>query len=79
MFLALENSEYDQFKEFDKFKKEAEKQLEIVQNKFETTEAQFEVEKSKKETRDTDEEVKRQLDEFNRRSGEREQAFNTKQ
>jgi hypothetical protein len=49
---ALENDDFEYFKEANSFKEEIEKILDSMQAKYEATQALFEVERIQKEARD---------------------------
>lgn len=72
---ALENDDYEYFKEANAQRDEIMKSLDTAQSKLDTTIAQFEVEKAAKEARDLEEATQAAMAEFEQRSGERQQAF----
>jgi len=74
-YAAIENEDYEYFKETQKFKDEAEQRRAAAQTKFEATDAKFQVEKAAKESRDMEEATKQAMAEFERRSGERKEEF----
>lgn len=74
---ALENDDYEYFKETQNFRDEAEERRKAAQTKFEATDAKFQVEKAAKDQRDLDEGVKQALAEFNTRSEERKTQFDS--
>merc|ERR1712232_1090029 len=77
-FHALENDDYEYYKETQKFREEAEERGRAAQTKFDATNAKFQVEKAAKESRDMEEATKAALAEFNTRSEERKTQFNEK-
>lgn len=72
---AIENEDYEYFKETQKFRDEAEERRAAAQAKFEATDAKFQVEKAAKESRDMEEATKAALAQFDQRSAERKQQF----
>lgn len=74
-YTALENDDYEFFKETQKFRDEAEERRVAAETKYEATNAKFQVEKAAKESRDMEEATKAALGEFNTRSEERKTEF----
>lgn len=72
---ALENDDYEYFKEANAYRDDILKQMETAQAKLETTEAKFEVERAAKDARELEEATNAALAEFELRSGERKTQF----
>lgn len=75
---ALENDDFQYFKEANEYQEDIQKNLDKARSKYEATRALFEVERAAKEQRELEEGTQAAMAEFELRSGEREEQFNDK-